>query len=113
MLGQDGERAHLKTKESNPATKMPDLQPGHIQQRRVRCGKPTCRCARGERHLAYYHVWHDGGRRFQRYVRRSQIDNLRAACQAHRQLQARLRVGRAEYQRTLARARELFRMLPR
>ena len=113
MLGHDGERAHLKTKESKTATKISDLQPGHIQRRRVRCGKPHCRCAKGARHNAYYHVWHADGRRFQRYVRRSQIDSVRAACQAHRELQVQLRAGRAEYQRTLARARELFRMLSR
>ncbi|MCA1626350.1 MAG: hypothetical protein LC742_00050 [Acidobacteria bacterium] len=102
-----------KTKSVNPATKISDLQPGHIQQRRVRCGKSNCRCASGELHTAYYHVWHDDGRRFQRYVRRSQLDSLHAACQAHRALQAQLRAGRAEYQRTLARARELFHVFSR
>lgn len=103
-------RARAKTKKSKPATKIADLQPGHIQKRRVRCGKPNCHCARGELHIAFYHVWHDSGHRFQRYVRRSQLDSLRAACQAHRALQAQLRAGRAEYKHALARARIFFRM---
>jgi hypothetical protein len=101
----------MKTKRSNPATKISDLQPGHVQQRRVRCGKANCKCRRGELHSAYYHVWHADGRRFQCYVRRSEIDTLRAACQAHRELQTQLRAGRAEYKRTLTQLRALLRML--
>jgi hypothetical protein len=101
----------MKLKLSNPATKMSDLQPGHIQKRRVRCGKLNCRCAHGEMHSAFYHVWHLDGQRYQRYVRRSQIDSLRDACEAHRTLQIQLRAGRAKYKFNLARARELFRML--
>lgn len=103
----------MKIELSNPATKIFDLQPGHIQKRRVRCGKSNCRCARGETHFAYYHVWHADGQRFQQYVRRAQIDSLRAACQAHRELQGSLRRGRAEYKETLSRGRELLLMLTR
>ncbi len=101
----------MKLKLSNPATKMSDLQPGHIQKRRVRCGKPNCRCSRGELHHAFYNVWHTDGQRYQRYVRRSQIDGLRAACEAHRALQIQIRAGRAEYRLTLSRLRELLRMI--
>lgn len=36
---------------------------GSLVERSVRCGKPTCRCARGERHAAVYlSVTHRGGR---------------------------------------------------
>lgn len=98
----------MKLKLSNPATKTPGLQSGHIQRRRVRCGKPNCRCVRGEPHTAFYHVWHADGQRYQKYVRRTQINDARAACEAHRELQATLRAGRAEYKRTLAYARALF-----
>jgi len=87
---------------------MNDLLNGHIQKRRVRCGKFNCKCAKGELHTAFYHVWHEGGRRFQRYVRRSQVENIRNACNLHRELQTKLRAGRAEYKQILFRARELF-----
>jgi hypothetical protein len=87
---------------------MNDLLNGHIQKRRVRCGKSNCKCANGEPHTAYYHVWHTDGRRYQKYVRRSQVETIRHKCEQHRQLQIKLRAGRAEYKQLLARARELF-----
>jgi hypothetical protein len=90
---------------------MNDLLNGHVQKRRVKCGKPNCKCARGFPHTAYYHVWHSDGRRFQQYVRLSEVENLRHKCEQHKKLQIKLRAGRAEYKQILARARELFRRL--
>ena len=101
----------MKTKSVNPATKMSDLLNGHLQKRRVRCGKQNCKCASGELHTAYYHVWHCDGVRYQKYIRRSEVEKVRQACQEHRELQTRLRFGRAEHKQLLARARELFRSL--
>lgn len=92
-------------KSENPAIKM---LPGSVAKVRVRCGKPNCRCSRGARHLAYYHVTYSRGFRFRKYVRRDQLAEVLAACEAHRQLQAQLRAGRAEYKRTLARMREVI-----
>ncbi len=100
----------MKIKSLNPATKMNELENGHIQKRRVRCGKPNCKCARGDFHTAFYHVWHEGGRRFQQYARRSQVDKIRVACDSNRALQANLRFGRAEYKQMIARMRELLRI---
>jgi hypothetical protein len=97
-----------KNKSQNPAIKM--LR-GFVATVRIRCGKAKCHCARGDRHLAYYHVSYSSGLRCRRYVRRDEVAAVREACQAHRELQAQLRAGRAEYRRTLARARELVRML--
>jgi hypothetical protein len=109
MLGKN--QAHAKTKSVNPATKMSDLLNGHLQKRRVRCGKPNCKCAKGEPHMAFYHVWHTDGRRYQKYVRRSQIDEVRRACRVYRELQIKLRFGRVEHKQILTRARELLRRL--
>ncbi len=47
-------------------------------------------------------------RSYQKYVRRSQVETIRHKCEQHRQLQIKLRAGRAEYKQLLARARELF-----
>jgi len=90
---------------------MSDLLNGHIQRRRVRCGKQNCKCAKGEPHTAFYHVWHCDGRRYQKYVRRREVEKVRQACRAYRELQIKLRFGRAEHKQILARARELFRRL--
>jgi len=64
---------------------------------------------RGDRHIAYYRVRYDSGVRIREYVRRDQLAEVLAACEAHRLLQAQLRAGRAEYKRTLAKMRELIR----
>lgn len=111
MLGCEPGACLLKTKNANPATKMSDLLNGHIQRRRVRCGKKNCKCARGEKHTAFYHVWHCGGFRFQKYVRRSQVENVRQACQAYRDLQIKLRCGRIEHKLMMARFRQILRDL--
>lgn len=99
----------MKNKNANPATKMNELLNGHIQKRRVRCGKPNCKCAGGELHTAYYHVWHTDGRRYQKYVRKSQVESVRRKCDEYRQLQIELRAGRIEYKQMLAHARAFIR----
>jgi hypothetical protein len=99
---------NAKIKNEHSAIKM---LPGFIASVKLRCGKSNCRCSRGNRHVGYYHVTYSSGVRLRRYVRRDQVSKLREACEAHRALQAQLRAGRAEYKKTLGRARELVIML--
>jgi hypothetical protein len=89
---------------------MNDLLNGHIQKRRVKCGKQNCKCAKGELHTAYYHIWHADGRRYQKYVRRSKVEAIRQQCEQNRKLQIKLRAGRFEYKQILVRARKLMRV---
>ena len=63
---------------------LPKTLPGVVCAQRVRCGKPGCRCARGEPHLAYYRFWREGGRLRKRYVRPADLAAARAACAARR-----------------------------
>src|ERR1041384_2494880 len=100
-----------KTKNQKATIKIDELEPGHVAQVRVRCGKPNCRCARGQRHVAHYHVWRSGGVRYRRYVRKADVLKVQQACTAHRELQAELRAGRTQYRRMLTNMRELFRRL--
>ena len=111
MLGQSRAHTRDRIKTVNPATKMNDLLNGHIQKRHVRCGKSNCKCARGFPHSAFYHVWHADGRRYQKYIRKSEVETVRQQCQQYRQLQINLRAGRIEYKQLLARAREILRRL--
>ena len=90
---------------------MSNLLNGHIQKRRVRCGKQNCKCASSEPHTAYYHVWHCDGVRYQKYIRRSKVEQVRQACQTYRELQIKLRLGRLEHKQLFARARVLLKML--
>jgi hypothetical protein len=51
------------------------------------CGKPSCRCARGERHGPYLSLrWREGGRQRRRYVRREDAEHVSAAVGAWRSL---------------------------
>jgi hypothetical protein len=61
---------------------LPKTLPGVVCAQRVRCGKPGCRCADGQGHLAYYRFWREGGRLRKRYVRRADLTAVRAACEA-------------------------------
>jgi hypothetical protein len=97
-----------KRKDQNSAIKM---LPGFITRVRVRCGKLNCHCARGDRHVAHYLVSYVGGVRFRKYVRRDQLPEVVAACEAHRVLQAQLRAGRAEYKQLLAQTRNLAKLI--
>lgn len=67
----------------NPKT-LPKTLPGVVCAQRVRCGKPGCRCASGQRHLAYYRFWRDGGRLKKCYVRTADLAAVRAARDARR-----------------------------
>jgi hypothetical protein len=96
------------TKTQNPAIK---TLPGFVAKVRIRCGKSNCRCALGDRHVVHYHVTYDRGFRSRKYVRRDEVSYLLAACEAHRQLQAQLRAGRARYKELLAQTRRLAKLL--
>jgi hypothetical protein len=61
---------------------LPKTLPGVVCAQRVWCGKPSCRCAYGPGHLAYYRFWREGGRLRKRYVRRADLAAVRAACSA-------------------------------
>ncbi len=40
--------------------KLGELSPGSIQERRLTCGNPDCKCARGEKHGPYYYFAYPG-----------------------------------------------------
>jgi hypothetical protein len=50
---------------------------GTINERRVTCGKPGCRCAQGERHRAVYLVCNGPGKRRQLFVPPSLEEEVR------------------------------------
>ena len=61
--------------------------PGTLRAEFRRCGKPSCRCRRGELHGPYYYRrWREGGRQRRRYVRAQDADAVRAGLAAWRRL---------------------------
>ena len=108
MLESTANNERAKIKNENSAIKM---LPGFVASVQIRCGKKNCRCARGDRHVAFYHVTYHRGVRSRKYVRRDQLAEVLAACESHRELQAELRAGRGRYKELLAQTRKLAKLL--
>ena len=88
----------LETRRPRPMKKTakPLPQKGAVCQQWKRCGRPGCRCARGQLHGPYYALfWREKGRLRKRYVPRAEALAVQVACLEHR---AQERVARREKQ---------------
>jgi len=75
---------------------LPKIVIGAVCAQWKRCGKPNCKCARGELHGAYYYLfWQEGGRQRKAYIRREDEAAARAAYEERKRMRASLRVERA------------------
>ena|SRR5256885_15192603 len=73
---------HGRNKSENLQPKM--MMPGYVRAERVKCGKPNCKCAKGELHGPYfYHFIWAYGRRLKRYVKAGDVKAVRAACEEY------------------------------
>ena len=63
------------------------LLPGSLYTLKRRCGKPNCRCARGEPHVSLYVVQSHGGKPRQVFVPKPWEERIRAAVEDYQQLQ--------------------------
>jgi hypothetical protein len=50
------------------------------------CGKPNCKCARGEKHEVYQLSWTENGKRRSTHIRSDELDTVRAAVERYRKL---------------------------
>jgi hypothetical protein len=65
---------------------LPKMLPGSVHAQMVRCGKGTCKCARGELHGAYYYLFvRVNGKLTKRYLKTHEVEQVRAACLAWRE----------------------------
>ena len=80
--------------------------PGVLLANGVRCGKPSCRCARGALHGPYlYRRWREGGRQRRQYVRPADVERVKLGLAAWRRLHPpawRARRALAELRRLLS-----------
>jgi len=60
---------------------------GTLSVRSRQCGKPNCRCARGQPHTSLYLVQSHGGKPRQVFVPKSWEDRIRAAVADYQQMQ--------------------------
>jgi len=78
--------------ENENAKPLPKSIPGAVIVQMVRCGKPSCKCARGELHGPYfYRYWRHGGRLHKTYVRKNEAAAMKAACDNYRNEQREIR----------------------
>jgi hypothetical protein len=82
--------------------------PGAVCRQWVRCGNPTCHCARGQRHGPYYYrFWREGGKLRKQYVRPADLEEVRARCEARRQAKRDLQAAWGTWRELLAQLREV------
>jgi len=84
---------------------------GSLVKQYVVCGKPGCRCQRGQRHgPLYYLYWKEQGRSRSLYVPRPRVAEMRGQIQNYRglrkELARRVRQGLREWQRHLQEDRQ-------
>ena len=60
---------------------------GTLSLRNVSCGKPGCRCARGELHACLYLVRRKGGKLRQLFVPRQWEERIREAVENHQEME--------------------------
>lgn len=71
--------------ENKNAKPLPKTIPGAVIAQMVRCGKPSCKCARGKLHGPYfYRFWRAGRRLRKTYVRKSEAAAIKVACDNYR-----------------------------
>src|SRR4051794_32607903 len=98
----------MKTRRIVPKTTVPGVLPGSLHTVYARCSKPGCRCATGALHGPYWrHQWREQGRTRRRYVRQSEVEQVRAALAAWRSAHPPVAALRQE----LAELRRLMRLL--
>jgi hypothetical protein len=76
----------VNTEQPSPKN-LPAVLAGSVHAEYSRCGKPSCRCATGERHGPFYRRhWREAGRKRSRYIPLADVPDVVAACQRHAQL---------------------------
>ena len=82
---------------------LPKMLPGAVCVQWVRCGKPNCRCARGELHGPYYYrFWRENGKLHKTYVKREDLAEVQEACEARRRERRELRAAMQEFRDLLS-----------
>jgi hypothetical protein len=89
---------------------LPKTLPGAVCAQWVRCGRPGCRCARGQPHGPYfYRFWREAGRLRKAYVRRADVAQVRARCRARAEERGELAEWCEVWRQLAALAREVER----
>ena len=63
-----------------------DVLAASLSKTRKVCGKPNCKCARGDKHVVYQLSWTEDGRRRSTHIRADELSEIRAAVGRYRHL---------------------------
>ena len=82
---------------------LPKMLLGAVCVQWVRCGKPNCRCARGELHGPYYYrFWRENGKLRKVYVKPGDLAEVQEACEARRRERRELRAAMQKFRDLLS-----------
>ena len=83
-----------------------DLLPGSLSLSHLRCGKPTCHCAKGERHPVWSLTFMVRGKKRVQHIPKEWVEEVRQRVEAGRQFQEAVREVLAANAQLLALARK-------
>lgn len=85
-------RAHMSARERDLRSKLAKLLHsagilrGTLNVRERVCGKPNCKCTRGEKHVSLYVVASEGGKQRQLFVPKDWEDDVRLWVRNHQEI---------------------------
>jgi hypothetical protein len=83
LEGEGGREMENKTEDLLPKIA---AHGGTVHRQFIRCGKASCKCARGELHGAYYyHFVRVNGKLTKRYLKAHEVEQMQVACLARRE----------------------------
>ena len=83
--------------QSESSITLPKMMKGSVHAQWVKCGKPGCRCARGEPHGPYFYLfWREQGRLRKAYIRTGDLPHVVAAIRAYRLEKQRVRDAKSK-----------------
>ena len=79
---------------AKPAGTLPKMIRGSIHVQWVKCGRPNCRCNRGDPHGPYYYLFQwIGGRLRKTYVSRKRLPEVAAAVESYHDICRKVNTG--------------------
>jgi hypothetical protein len=94
--------------QNNLAESLPKMLPGVVCPQWVRCGRPSCRCARGQLHGPYhYRFFREAGKLRKVYIRPADLELVRSQCEARRQARRELQAAWETWRQFRAMVREV------
>ena len=87
-----------------------EIRNGGLYRQAVRCGKTSCRCARGQKHIAHYFITRRDGKLLKLHVPKSQVEAFKRLVEAAVLDRKALRSAKIESTKSLQEANRTLRL---